>query len=246
VERRERVVTARMGEAAMVSDSTDVFVERFGRPVIESPGMHVEDPFFDDVLGRCGPGRVGAGWFLGRLFYLFGTGLERLEPCVREWSFLLPDDLERYAILGYNVFGAILLVDAGTGFPHSAPVGLLDPLTMTYHQNDWMDLAALTTGLADHIFPFVVDPGGVYEAFLRREERLLDDDEILGIYEPLSIGGQEVLENFTPIDIVEYYRAVGPSYAQAHEELVGSPSTIHRRVVNVSPSVSAPLTVEST
>lgn len=74
--------------------------------------------------------------------------------------------------------------------------------------------------LPDRHMPHFLDTT-VYEQWLRGAGRFLAADEILGIRQPLPLGGEMTLENFTTMNIFDYYRATGPVYARAHAQLAG-------------------------
>jgi hypothetical protein len=159
--------------------------------------------------------QIGSGWFLGKFFYLFGTRVERLVPCVSAWAFLLPPEGD-WTPIGYNAYGAILLLDNSGDRSADSPVGLLDPLMVTFFARPTLDLwSLLGNWMPERRLATFLDTS-VYEAFLGASGRLLEDDEVLGIRRALPLGGDMALENFTPIGIVNYYRATAPTYAAAH------------------------------
>jgi hypothetical protein len=194
----------------------DPFRRAFGPPAVPAPPMH----FTDELLERQMTKRleqIGSGWFLGSHFYLFGEGLERLAPCVEAWSFLLPAAL-RWQIIGFNSHGAILLLDGAGENGALSPVGLLDPLTVTYFHHANLDLwSLLGDWMPNGKLKSFLDTS-VYQEFLKTSGRLLGDEEILGIRKALPLGGEMKLDNFEPINIVDYYRATGPAYAAAYEQ----------------------------
>ena len=89
--------------------------------------------------------RTGAGWFLGRFFFLLGEGLERLTPCLEAWSFLLPPAEER-RILGYNAYGTLLVMDDEEQDGLVATVRMVDPLNVIV----WSDPECVYTTLLNH------------------------------------------------------------------------------------------------
>lgn len=193
------------------------FCEALGAPVIAATPMQFRSAYLNDVMSRQ-ISQIGAGWFLGRMFYLLGDGMQRLEPCVRAWSFLLPPSLSDWVIIGYNVYGQILLLDQDGERGAMSPVGMLDPLTVSYVSDPELDVAALLAHwLPQRRLPGFLDTS-VYEQFLTTSQGLLEDDEMLGIEQALPLGGEMTLENFSEIGIVDYYEAVAPVYAKAYAE----------------------------
>jgi hypothetical protein len=197
------------------------FREALGPPVIAATPMKFRSEYLNYIMSRQ-ISKIGAGWFLGRMFYLLGEHLERLEPCVRAWSFLLPPSLTEWAIIGFNVYGQILLLDQQGEKGTLSPAGMLDPLTVSYVSSPELDVISLL----GHWLPQRKLSGfldtSVYEQFLSTSRRLLEDDEILGIEQALPLGGEMALENFEAIDIVDYYEVTAPVYAKAYAELGGS------------------------
>ena len=160
---------------------------------------------------------MNAGWFLGRYFYLLGEGMKRFNPCLEAWSFILPPVKER-RIIGYNVYGALLIMENETEEGIVAPIRLLDPTNVVYWQsNECVYGTLLTRWLPDKLIPNFFNTG-VYKQWLEKSERFLDDDEILGIRSAIPLGGIMNLENFTPMNIVNYYQATGTAYAKAYKE----------------------------
>lgn len=195
----------------------DHFVDAFGPPDQPAPAMHFTEPFLEEIWQRRHQ-RTGAGWFLGRFFFLLGDGLERLAPCLEAWAFLLPPASER-RIVGYNAYGALLIMEDETESGTVAPVRMLEPTTVTYWaEPECVYTTLLSRWLPDRHIPRFFDTS-VYEQWLKTSGRFLGDDEILGIRQALPLGGEMKLENFTPINIIDYYRATGPVYAKAHAQL---------------------------
>ena len=195
----------------------DNFVTAFGPPDEPAPPLHFTERFLEDNWRRRQQ-RTGAGWFLGRFFFLLGDGLDRFTPCLEAWSFLLSPPAAERKIIGYNAYGALLILENETEEGLVAPVRLLEPTNVLY----WGDPECvygtlLNRWLPRRHLPHFFDTG-VYEQWLKTSGRLLGDDEILGIRVALPLGGQMTLENFTPMNLVDYYRATGPAYARAHEQ----------------------------
>jgi hypothetical protein len=198
----------------------DSFVEAFGAPDATASPLQFTEPFLQRSWLRRQQ-RTGAGWFLGRFFFLLGEGLERFTPCLDAWSFLLPPARER-RIIGYNVFGALLVMEDEAEGSMAAPVRMLDPMTVVY----WSDPECVYTTLLSRWLPDRHLPRffntGIYTEWLKSSARFLGDDEILGIRAPLPLGGKLQLNNFSPINIIEYYQATGPVYEKAHQQVAKS------------------------
>ncbi len=194
----------------------DAFVAAFGSPDDARPPVQFNAPFLQETW-LLRQQRTGAGWFLGRFFYLLGEGLERLTPCLDAWGFLLPAASER-RVIGYNAYGALLVMDDELESGIVAPVRLLNPTNLVC----WADEECVYTTLLSRWLPDRQLPGffdmSVYEQWLRHSGRLLEDDEILGIRTPLPLGGSMTLDNFSAMNIIDYYRATGPVYAKAFEQ----------------------------
>jgi hypothetical protein len=191
----------------------DHFVAAFGPPEEAASPLQFTEPFLQRGWLRRHQ-RIGAGWFLGRFCFLLGEGLERFTPCLEAWSFLLPPASER-RIIGYNVHGALLVMEDETEGSIAAPVRVLDPMTVAY----WADpecvyTTLLSRWLPDRQIPHFLNTSA-YQEWLVTSGRFLDDDEILGIRAPLPLGGEMKPENFAPMNIIDYYRATGPVYAEA-------------------------------
>lgn len=195
----------------------DDFVRSFGAPVDPAPPLRFDERFVERNWQERHV-RTGAGWFLGRFFFLLGEGLERLTPCLEAWSFLLPPANDR-RILGYNAYGAILIMDDEEQDGRVAAVRMIDPLNViVWSDPECVYTTLLNYWLADRALPRFFDTS-VYWQWLEQSRQFLADDEILGINAPLSLGGEMTLPNFTRMNIVDYYRATGPVYAKAHGHL---------------------------
>src|SRR4051812_36556507 len=106
------------------------FTDIFGIAEAPAQPMQFEEEFLEEDW-KWRQQTMTAGWFLGRYFYLFGEGLERFMPCLEAWSFMLPPANER-RIIGYNVYGALLVMENETEEGIMAPVCLLDPTQVVY------------------------------------------------------------------------------------------------------------------
>lgn len=192
----------------------DDFVRSFGAPDEEATPLQFSERFVEEDWQER-HARTGAGWFLGRFFFLLGEGLERLTPCLEAWSFLLPPAEER-RILGYNAYGTLLVMDDEEQDGLVAAVRMIDPLNViAWSDPECVYTTLLNHWLADRALPNFFDTS-VYLEWLEGAGRFLADDEILGINAPVPLGGEMTLANFTPMNIVDYYLATGPVYAKAH------------------------------
>jgi hypothetical protein len=202
----------------------DRFQQAFDGPVVPATPMRFKDAWLDHMMSARYE-RIGAGWFLGRMFYLFGDDLKRLEPCVHAWSFLLPPSLTQWAVIGFNAYGCILVLDEEGGYGTTSPVGMLDPLTVTYVTDPTLDIYSLLNDwLPNRKLEHFLDTS-VYQKFLEASGSFLGDDEILGIRVALSLGGEMDLKNFSQLPIIDYYQATGPTYASAHKRVTAGQST---------------------
>lgn len=160
--------------------------------------------------------KIGAGFFLDRFLYLFGEGVERLEECLEAWSFLVPP-VEDRVILGYNAYGAILVLEHGQDADREM-VKVLNPLTVQYWGDRNLTFGSLIgSWLPERRIPRFFDTS-VYEEH-REEHGDLDPFEILGIGVPLTLDGKMELDNFARQDIVAYYRDAAPAYKKAFAKM---------------------------
>jgi hypothetical protein len=194
----------------------DPFHEAFGPPSIRDEPMHFMSPFLEHLMSERLE-TIGSGWFLGRFFYLFGKGAEQFTSCLDAWAFLVPPG-RNWTLIGYNAYGVLLVLDESEDRTVETPVGLLDPLTVTFLEPPGLALWGLLGVWMPQRQPSQFFDTGVYEDFLKSSGRLLEDDEILGIRRAVPLGGELNLENFTPIRMIDYYRATAPVYAEAHRQ----------------------------
>jgi len=97
-------------------------------------------------------------------------------------------------------------------------VRLLDPMTVTgWHNPQCVYTTLLAHWLPERRIPRFLDTR-IYLQWLKSSGRMLAGDEILGIRVPLSLGGRMELDNFAPLNIIDYYQATGPAYAKAFEQ----------------------------
>jgi hypothetical protein len=191
----------------------ELFHAAFGppNPAVED-GLPHATPYWPAMKDHC-----GAGYFLDRYLYLFGTGLERLHACLDAWSFIVPPRTPGRTILGYNAHGCIVVLED----PKSVEVRVLHPLVVQYWGDPSLDFVSLIgRGLARRELPLFFDTS-VYEAWRAESGRYLAPGRILGMGVPLSLDGEMTLGNFAEQDIVEYYEQAAPAYAEAFASMKG-------------------------
>src|SRR4051794_29059524 len=107
----------------------DAFLARLGRPDPAAPnGLHFADAYDQQWWAQI-HAEIGSGWYQNRFLYLFGEGLDTLEPCLTAWSFLVPAGVERM-IVGRNAYGALLVAENPSRDGYTSLIGLLDPLNV--------------------------------------------------------------------------------------------------------------------
>jgi len=160
---------------------------------------------------------IGSGWYSNRFLYLFGEGLETLQPCLDAWSFLLEPNRERM-IVGRNAYGALLVAENPTIQGFVCPIYVLDPLNVRYWTRPNLDFSGLIGyWLPEAKLGDFLDQR-LYDAWVKVTGDCLELDEVLAIKEPLSLGGKMEAINFQIESIVEYYRTTGPIYAKAFRQ----------------------------
>lgn len=187
------------------------FVRGMGRPNPETKnGIHFEAPGAQLFWEMVGP-QMRAGWFLDRFVYLCGPELQRLLRCLDAWSFLVPPGHDRI-VLGYNVHGAILVLeDANTSLPK---VLVLEPYRLAWWTHDHLGFENLfARWLPDRELPHFLDTG-VYEQWRKSAGGYLAQDMILAPKLPEDLGGTRTLENFQVENLFEYYERTGREYAK--------------------------------
>jgi hypothetical protein len=196
-----------------MSAVSDAFVAAFGLPSPATPnGIHMPRAFRG--LWNSIHSKIGSGWFLDGFLYLFGEGLETLQPCLDAWSFLVPPRSER-RIIGRNAYGAILTLDYVEG-PDDERVFLLDPFTATYDGSPtWQLTSLIGRALPKREMPTFLD-NGAYDAWRKANgvDRL-DLDDVLGIKVPKALGGELTVDNLQLDGIVDYYQSTAPIYEKA-------------------------------
>lgn len=196
-----------------IDEITQPFIENFEAPdPVAKPGLKFTNKIMKgnwEIIHRD----IGAGYFWGSFLYLFGKDLDKLKPCLKEWSFLMKDASDDQVIIGRNAYGAILIMEDAN--KPSNYLSILDPLNVTYTVNRE---CAFTNVIADYL-PQRLLPGfldfSVYAEWLDKYRTMLEPDEILAIIVPLSLGGKMELSNFQVENIFEYYKSTGPIYKKA-------------------------------
>jgi hypothetical protein len=188
------------------------FVAAFGRPDPEAPsGLHFKLSALDERwkgLRR----EIKSGWYAQRFLYLFGEGLDHLEPCLDAWAFLVPPNRDRM-ILGRNAHGTLLVLhDANTAEPS---VHVLDPYRVAYWSNpDLAFINLLGYWLPEDQIPHFRERT-VYDAWVKANGRPPADGMILAPKRPEGLGAPFDLTNFQEEEIVSFYQTTGPVYAKA-------------------------------
>lgn len=191
----------------------DNFVKAFGKPDPSLPqAMHFTNGAAQVIWKQFK--RIGAGGFKDRFLHLFCEGLEELQPCLDAWSFLVPPGHADRMIIGRNAYGAILVLEDGN-YPGKEQVHVLDPTTVTY----WTDPNFTLMSVIERRLPkdelrnFLDD--GLYRKWVQKNKVRPEMQDILGLKQPLPLGGTMELDNVQLENIVEYYESSAPIYAKA-------------------------------
>ncbi len=194
-----------------MSELGENFQKKFGKPHPAVPcgtafkGHNLA--FFWDELQQ----EIGAGWFLDRFVYLFGVGLEEFQSCLKAWHFLLPDDKE-CMIVGKNAYGALLVAEEPSKHALSSPIGILNPLDVSYQTNPNLIFSNLIGYyLPEKQLPQFLD-SGLYDAWRKTLKDELELHEILAIKVPLTLDGKMEASNFQPENMIEYYKTTADIY----------------------------------
>lgn len=195
----------------------EAFHARFGSPDPAAPsGLRFPGAVIQDTWEGLTK-EIGAGWYLEGFVYLFGEGLDALQPCVEAWEFMLPAAKER-RVIGRNAYGALLVAEDLSSKGLSSTVGLLDPVQVRY----WRDPGVGLMNLIGHYLPEDKVPGfldsRMYDAWHGATGDRLDLDEGLVIKTPLSMGGTIEAENFQPEPLVAYYRTTAEIYRDVKKQ----------------------------
>jgi hypothetical protein len=203
-----------------MSDVGKPFVQALGKPDPEAPnGLRFTSSGLAD-LWKAMRREVRSGWFQDRFLYLFGDGLDALQPCLDAWSFVVPPNRDRM-VVGRNAYGALLVLDnanSGKGSVH-----VLDPFRVVYWSNPNLGLMNLIAyWLPESRIPHFRDDGP-YREWRKKHGVYLDDDVILAPRTPEGLGGKFELANLQEEPILEYYETTAPIYHKAFAQL-GPPS----------------------
>ncbi len=189
-------------------------------------GMGRPDPATQNAIHFEAPGAslfwetvspdLGAGWFLDRFVYLFGPGLERLHRCLKAWSFLVPPDHPDRMVLGYNIHGAILVLeDANTPLPK---VCILEPFRIAYWTHEQLGFEnLLARWLPDRELPDFLDTEA-YTLWRESSGQYLAEDMILAPKLPKELGGFRMPKNFQVENLFDFYERTGREYAALARE----------------------------
>lgn len=194
-----------------MSYGPQVFVDKFGQPKpVLANGIHFSEEWanmmWDGVVQE-----VKAGYFMDQFLYLFGEGIRKFDALIESWSFLLPDEKERW-VIGKNAYGALLLLENPSLEGTMGLVGLLDPLTVSYQQDNQLDLLGLVGNwLPEEPKPEFLDDS-IYQEWRSQADNLLDTQQILAIKQPLSLEGKMELANFQVENIFDYYQSTAEIY----------------------------------
>jgi len=194
-----------------MSELGEVFISTFGKPDPAVPcGISFKGhnlAFFWDELQQ----EIGSGWFLDRFVYLFGEGLDDFQVCLDAWRFLLPDNKERM-VVGKNAYGAMLVAEEPSKHALSSPIGILDPLTVSYQTDPNLIFSNLIGFYLPEKKLSQFLNTSLYDAWRKTLNDELELHEILAIKVPLTLGGKMEASNFQPENIVDYYQTTADIY----------------------------------
>jgi hypothetical protein len=201
----------------------DKFLKAFGKAEPEAPnGLK----FTNSGARQLWDGlhkEIGSGWFRGGFLYLFGEGLEALQPCLDAWSFLVQPHPDRM-IIGRNGYGTLLVLENGNTMG-AGRVFVLDPYLVTYWGHPSLDLISLIGRWLPNnsLGTFLED--GAYKDWCKANKAALDLEDVLGFKLAKGLGGKVEAANLSLEGIVEYYESTGPIYAKAFADLAKKPSS---------------------
>jgi hypothetical protein len=160
---------------------------------------------------------IGSGWYLDHFLYLFGEGLETLQPCLDAWPFLVPPHPDRM-IIGRNAYGALLVLENGNTMGTDL-VRVLDPFTATYGGDPNLNLTSLVgRWLPNRVLEDFMDDRA-FQAWVKANDAVPELDDVLGWKIPKGLGGTMDLDNLQLDGIVDYYQTTAPIYAKAFAKL---------------------------
>ncbi|MEM7574082.1 MAG: hypothetical protein AAF433_14335 [Bacteroidota bacterium] len=194
-----------------MSYGPQVFVDKFGPPEpLLANGIHFSEEWAN-MLWEGVVQEVGTGYFMDQFLCLFGEGIREFDPLIESWAFLLPDEKERW-VIGKNAYGALLLLEDPTVEGTMGLVGLLDPLTVSYQQDNQLDLMGLVGNwLPQERQPKFLDDN-IYQEWRSQGSQELESQQILAIKQPLSLEGKMELANFQVENIFDYYQSTAEIY----------------------------------
>lgn len=190
------------------------FTKRMGEATSRSPlgfrfPMEWDQVVLDDLYQE-----IGAGAYLDGFIYLLGLDVNRYDAHLAHWSFLFPDEKERN-VIGRNAYGSLLVVEDATTEGTIAMVGVIDVLNVRYYTHPQLDFMGLFGNwLPNDRLPFFTDES-VYQQYRFEKGQVLGGNRVLGIIEPLSLGGKMELTNFQVEPLDMYYRTVTKVYRDA-------------------------------
>jgi hypothetical protein len=201
----------------------DKFVKAFGKAEPDTPnGLRFTNSTAQRTWDHLQK-EIGSGWFREGFLYLFGEGLETLQPCLDAWSFLVPPHPDRM-IIGRNGYGTLLVLENGNTMGADR-VFVLDPYLVTY----WGDPNLNLTSLVGRWLPnnslgtFLED--GAYKRWCSDNKASLELEDVLGFKLAKGLGGKLEAANLSLEGIVSYYESTGPIYAKAFADLAKNPSS---------------------
>jgi hypothetical protein len=190
------------------------FAERFGAP---DPAVPSGLTYTSSMLKRKWESRlfpkIGAGWYWDRFLFLFGEGLDALQPCLDAWAAHLPP-ADEYQIAGRNAYGTVWVEVNPNGSTDERRVAFLD-----LHQGKVWQYAQSDLGhCVANVFPQLKVP-----EFLDR--RGFDDwvaagndaprlDQCLA---PKDVGAGMKLANLQLEDIVAAFQSRVPAGDRKHQ-----------------------------
>lgn len=192
----------------------DQFTKRMGAAASQSPlgfrfPMEWDQVVLDDLHEE-----IGAGAYLDGFIYLLGLEVNRYNVHLEHWSFLFPNEKER-DVIGRNAYGSLLVVEDATNEGTTGVVGVIDVLNVRYFTHPALDFMGLFGNwLPNERLPFFMD-NSVYQQYRNEGGKMLGANEVLGIIEPLSLGGEMQLDNFQVEPLDTYYRTVTKIYRDA-------------------------------
>ncbi len=193
------------------------FLEVFGRPDPAVPcGLEYTDELVADIFTEDLLTPIGAGWFWDRFLFMWGEGLDALEPCVEAWSFMLPPH-EEHKILGRNAYGALLLQLEPNDFGQQS-IWTLDPLWASCWTDGETEHLRWVYGRAPRLWWRNFFDRSAYDAWLATEPPVrMELEHCLAPKAPLSLGGTMELDNFQLEPIIGHYETRAPIFRKLRE-----------------------------